>query len=1419
MGLFAVNSVRAAVSFESAFAGVRKTVQNASEKEFEHLRQTVLKMSTELPASANSIAKVMENAAQLGVTGSDNLVKFTKTMIDLSESTNITAEEGSIALAQFANATQLPLSEIDKLGSVIVGLGNTMATSEATILEFATRISGTGKQAGLSASEIVGFSSALASVGLNAEAGATGFNKVIKKMQVAVSVGGKSLENFAKIANVSAESFAKTFKESPKEALLLFLNSLSDIKTSGGDLILVLQKLGMTETRLSDTILRSVNGVDKFNDALTAQSTLWKDNSALTNEANQRYETSAAKIKMAYNEFNRLSIEIGDHLIPVMKDLALFVQESILIFETWGGKVADVIADAIVRFKVFQKESSKLSLDMSPSGKPLADKINNYVHSIQKLEKAMKKVDPSPLSKEIGIFGVSVLTALDGVNKSTKGLDKNGKALKDLSKPTRDVTGLVGELGKGKGKLGKEAEKAAKAAKKLREELEQTGESAYDAVVSSERYKKVIEDVEKGLISQSKASDIAAEMTMDYRKILIDVTEAKKKLGESIADVNQGLGDSTAINKAIDNLQRLEKEEKDFLDGRKEAANFNKDFISGLSLDGIDLSNIGKFDQDGGKELANNLSGTLSSSINQAITGNFGRQDLSNAMAQAGGAVGKVFGIPFADAILQPVTDSLVKFGQSTAGTIKAALTYATFGFGAFIPDSVFTDMFGESAGTSARKAADKFFADAFDKNRLSLVINGQLQEITDLQFTGNQDGGLFSTLENDAKQAFEGVGMAAEMSLGIATDLGVNLGNVFANNVGGELNNLQLLLEAAGMTAEAMKSSVVQAFKDTDLSATEAFKALQAVQEVTQKGIPGAVGATEKAFENLIGSAGRGLALIDALGDLGAEGLEKGTKGLEGLKQELIASGKFSREEVQKLFNAIGNTGIQTLEELRDVSDETAIAIAANLESAGFGFGPLKNDLKDLSKTISEIPKAKDVTVNVSANISDEDRDVISLVTDGKLGGGSSSSSGFVDLGTSQVNSATSNFARSNATSSAGSIARAVKKEVGPAMTSVSRENEKTAEKVKKTWWKKFGDIFGDKRISKAFSSVAGDISKETSKIAKTIAKDVNKSLADMQLLLHETGVSVGQLGDQIVDNFLRLKIDATEANKSLKKLAEIEQIGDPDKEGAIGDAISKLKTQGGKGGFEALNAIKGVIQEASEVIDSKKNALDEKIDSIKDKANSESRSLTDQERSLVDSLQKEMNSLDTLSALRKEMVATGQSTENEINGVYIALESAGLKSIKSIVDATDRELIPVLAKLQEMSFFKFEIPEMPEIIMVDEDGNVSKGNKRKRKGKKNKLTRSAMGNAFMPFGGMGSIVQSGFKTFNMGSIAEEGPEAIIPLERMKNGKLGVATSGGKGSGSVTININATDITLARKVASVVREQLDTRNKAPGRA
>ena len=104
-------------------------------------------MSNELPASANEIAKVAEAAGQLGIQ-TENILSFTRTMIDLGESTNLSAEQAATALARFANITQMPQDEFDKLGSVIVDLGNNLATTEAEIVEMGLRLAGAGGQIG-----------------------------------------------------------------------------------------------------------------------------------------------------------------------------------------------------------------------------------------------------------------------------------------------------------------------------------------------------------------------------------------------------------------------------------------------------------------------------------------------------------------------------------------------------------------------------------------------------------------------------------------------------------------------------------------------------------------------------------------------------------------------------------------------------------------------------------------------------------------------------------------------------------------------------------------------------------------------------------------------------------------------------------------------------------------------------------------------------------------------------------------------------------------------------------------------------------------------------------------------------------------------------------------------------------------------
>ncbi len=128
------------------------------------------KLATQLPASHQEIAGVAEAAGQLGIK-TENVVSFTKTMIDMGESTNMSAETAATSLARLANITKLPQDQFSNLGASIVDLGNNFATTESEITEMALRLAGAGSQIGLSQGDILGLAATLSSVGVEAEMG------------------------------------------------------------------------------------------------------------------------------------------------------------------------------------------------------------------------------------------------------------------------------------------------------------------------------------------------------------------------------------------------------------------------------------------------------------------------------------------------------------------------------------------------------------------------------------------------------------------------------------------------------------------------------------------------------------------------------------------------------------------------------------------------------------------------------------------------------------------------------------------------------------------------------------------------------------------------------------------------------------------------------------------------------------------------------------------------------------------------------------------------------------------------------------------------------------------------------------------------------------------------------------------------
>lgn len=309
-----VATAKSAMDFETAFTGVEKTV-DATDEQLAELKQGIKDLAKEIPSSTTEISAVAEAAGQLGIQ-TDNVLAFTKTMIDMGNATNLSADEAATTLARFANITKMKQSDFNKLGSVIVALGNNFATTEAEIADMGMNLASAGTQVGMSQSQIMALATALSSVGLEAQAGGTAFSKVMVNMQLAVEKGGDSLKDFASVAGMSTTQFKKAFKEDATSAIMQFVKGLSNSGEQGKSAIKILDDMGITETRLRDSLLRSANASSLFSKAIEVGNKAWDENTALTNEANKRYATLASRFKKTLNRTNNLAINLGEKLTP-----------------------------------------------------------------------------------------------------------------------------------------------------------------------------------------------------------------------------------------------------------------------------------------------------------------------------------------------------------------------------------------------------------------------------------------------------------------------------------------------------------------------------------------------------------------------------------------------------------------------------------------------------------------------------------------------------------------------------------------------------------------------------------------------------------------------------------------------------------------------------------------------------------------------------------------------------------------------------------------------------------------------------------------------------------------------------------------------------------------------------------------------
>lgn len=315
-----VAATKAAIDFESAFAGVQKTVDETDTTSYADLSDGIRELAKVTPAAATEIANVAANAGQLGIKA-DDILTFSKTMIDLGESTNLTADEAATSIAKLFNVTGTSMDNVDRFGSTLVALGNNAATTESDILAMATRIAGSGKQIGLSEQQILALSTSLSSVGIEAEMGGSAISTTMTQIDKAVSLNSDSLATWASTAGMSVKDFSAMWSTDAYGAMQKVIQGMGETKEEGGNLNVLLSELGINGIRQGDMLKRLSSASGLMSEMTTLANSAWSENMALSKEANTRYATMASQLKILRNKFVDLGINVGNMLMPYLQKL------------------------------------------------------------------------------------------------------------------------------------------------------------------------------------------------------------------------------------------------------------------------------------------------------------------------------------------------------------------------------------------------------------------------------------------------------------------------------------------------------------------------------------------------------------------------------------------------------------------------------------------------------------------------------------------------------------------------------------------------------------------------------------------------------------------------------------------------------------------------------------------------------------------------------------------------------------------------------------------------------------------------------------------------------------------------------------------------------------------------------------------
>lgn len=339
-------ATRTAIEFEDAWTGVTKTV-DGTPQQLSKIDDGLKNLAQTTSSTYQDIAHYAELAGQMGIP-TDSIVGFTKTITELGDTTNLVGEEAAQSIAKFSNVmvsqSKKTNTYYSRLGSTIVDLGNKFSTTESDIMDMATRLGVAGKMVGFNSNQVLGLSTALSSLGIEAAAGGSSVSKMLKTIDLSVSTGDKKLQKFAEVSGMTSQQFQKAWGEDAAGTFLKFVEGIG----KSADVTKTLDELGIKEVRQAQSMGALAQSSDVLASALNVSKNAWNDNTAMANEAEKRYATLKSQLSQTWEAIKQAGDELGQAFTPTLTDLLKIVKKAANAFSNLDEGTQQTIAKMLL---------------------------------------------------------------------------------------------------------------------------------------------------------------------------------------------------------------------------------------------------------------------------------------------------------------------------------------------------------------------------------------------------------------------------------------------------------------------------------------------------------------------------------------------------------------------------------------------------------------------------------------------------------------------------------------------------------------------------------------------------------------------------------------------------------------------------------------------------------------------------------------------------------------------------------------------------------------------------------------------------------------------------------------------------------------------------------------------------------------